>query len=94
MWDEVIQCLLVQERLAAATELLRERIAAAEQSGERAVASTLPKFYCLLGDLTKDVALYDKAWEVSGRRFSLAKRRLGAMAMFDQRVRALSNLAF
>ena len=36
-----------------------------------------PRFYCILGDLDNDLAMYEKAWEVSGKRYARAQRTLG-----------------
>ncbi|KAF2713119.1 protein prenylyltransferase [Pleomassaria siparia CBS 279.74] len=36
-----------------------------------------PRLYCILGDIENDLAMYDKAWEVSGRRYARAQRELG-----------------
>lgn len=35
-----------------------------------------PKLLCTLGDITGDLSLHEKAWEVSGGRFARAQRTL------------------
>lgn len=36
-----------------------------------------PRLFCILGDLDKSPAAYERAWEVSGSRYSRAQRSLG-----------------
>lgn len=36
-----------------------------------------PRLYCILGDLDKDTAMYERAWDVSGGRYARAQRSLG-----------------
>ncbi|ORY70493.1 uncharacterized protein BCR38DRAFT_320480, partial [Pseudomassariella vexata] len=38
-----------------------------------------PRLYCILGDLENDPAHYQRAWEVSNRRFARAQHSLGEM---------------
>lgn len=36
-----------------------------------------PRLFCILGDLEKSIAAYERAWEVSNQRYSRAQRSLG-----------------
>ena len=36
-----------------------------------------PRLFCILGDIDKSVAAYERAWEVSGQRYARAQRSLG-----------------
>jgi tetratricopeptide (TPR) repeat protein len=36
-----------------------------------------PRLFCILGDIEKDPKWYDRAWDVSGRRYPRAQRALG-----------------
>lgn len=36
-----------------------------------------PRLFCILGDLNKSVAAYERAWEVSNHRYARAQRSLG-----------------
>jgi hypothetical protein len=75
MWDEVVQCYRAQGRLSKAEMLVRERLAAGET----------PSMWAALGDLTQDPQCYNKAWELSNRRFARAKRSLGRMAFREKK---------
>ena len=43
----------------------------------RKIDPLTPRVLCLLGEITKDDEYYWKAWEVSGMRYTKAKRILG-----------------
>lgn len=38
-----------------------------------------PRLFCILGDLDKSPAAYERAWEVSGNRYARAQRSLGKL---------------
>eukprot|EP01098_Paradermamoeba_levis_P013375 TRINITY_DN6089_c0_g4_i1.p1 TRINITY_DN6089_c0_g4~~TRINITY_DN6089_c0_g4_i1.p1 ORF type:complete len:794 (-),score=249.56 TRINITY_DN6089_c0_g4_i1:18-2399(-) len=73
IWDEIIKCYLLLDKKEKAKEIVQERL------------STNPtaELWCILGDLTEDDELYEKAWEVSGHHFTRAKRSLGS-SMFKK----------
>ncbi|PJF17358.1 hypothetical protein PSACC_02794 [Paramicrosporidium saccamoebae] len=68
MWDEYISCLIQIGERTKAEELLNEKI-------EKDPLNV--KMLCILGDLKDDHTLYQKAWEVSNKRFARAMRSLG-----------------
>lgn len=68
LWDEAISC-MVQ---------IGDSKAALERIGlELEKYPSNPKLWCILGDLNDNLADYEKAWEVSGRRFGRAQRAIG-----------------
>ena len=49
-----------------------------EQTKERdPLPNNAPRLFCILGDMEKSVAAYERAWEVSGCRYARAQRSLG-----------------
>jgi hypothetical protein len=67
LWDEVVKCYQLMEKPHRAELVVRERIRLGET----------PYMLTALADLTEDLALYERAWELSNRRFARAKRTLG-----------------
>lgn len=53
MWDEVVTCFQLLQKPHRAEVLVRERLAAGEET---------PYMVCALADLTADEELYEKAW--------------------------------
>ncbi|RYP12460.1 hypothetical protein DL765_007314 [Monosporascus sp. GIB2] len=43
-----------------------------------------PRLFCILGDLENDPAHYERAWEISNRRFARAQRSLGELYLRNQ----------
>ncbi|RYP11934.1 hypothetical protein DL767_010557 [Monosporascus sp. MG133] len=43
-----------------------------------------PRLFCILGDLENDPAHYERAWEISNRRFARAQRSLGELYLRSQ----------
>lgn len=73
LWEEAVDCLVIMDRKARAEELARARLEIAPS----------PNLMCILGSLVKDHTWYQKAWELSGKRYSRAKRLL-AIWSFSQ----------
>ncbi|KAI0376317.1 hypothetical protein F5Y04DRAFT_266707 [Hypomontagnella monticulosa] len=43
-----------------------------------------PRLFCILGDIEEDAAHYQRAWEISGRRYARAQRSLGELHLRKQ----------
>lgn len=69
MWDNVISCYQMLEQEKKAEAVVLERLKVSPES---------PKLHCILGDLRKEPALYEKAWKLSDGRYARAMRSLGA----------------
>lgn len=93
-WEELVDCHRLIGDTGAAEELVREQLllldtAVAESSADdgltsRAAAnreSRRPRMLCVLGDVTRNPALYEQAWEESRKRCGRAKRSLGRLAV-------------
>mmetsp|Transcript_44297 Transcript_44297/g.80262 ORF Transcript_44297/g.80262 Transcript_44297/m.80262 type:complete len:965 (+) Transcript_44297:34-2928(+) len=68
MWPEAVDCLMVAERNVEATDMVKDLI---EQG-------PTPRLWCCLGDLEKDPKHFEKAWEMSNKRYARAQRSLGS----------------
>ncbi|KAJ3337145.1 hypothetical protein HDU93_001526 [Gonapodya sp. JEL0774] len=69
LWEQCVECLRILDKTAKAESLLRQLIEKSPRS---------PKYWCLLGDFTKDASMYEKAWNLSNHRYARAMRSLGA----------------
>ncbi|KAK9728459.1 hypothetical protein K7432_001062 [Basidiobolus ranarum] len=69
LWEEIIQCYGMLEKVEKAETIIQERLSIEPNS---------PKLYCILGDLKKEPAQWEKAWEISGGRYARAMRSLGS----------------
>ncbi|KAJ1677815.1 hypothetical protein EV182_005374, partial [Spiromyces aspiralis] len=69
MWEETVVCFQLLEQVDEARRRIQEQLDNNPDS---------PKLLCLLGQLDNDPALWHKAWEASGQRYSRAMRNLGA----------------
>ncbi|KAL8782354.1 MAG: hypothetical protein Q9195_009652 [Heterodermia aff. obscurata] len=59
-----------------------------EQSKERdPLPNDAPRLFCILGDMEKSVAAYERAWEVSKCRYARAQRSLGKHYFAAQELR-------
>eukprot|EP01127_Copromyxa_protea_P019654 TRINITY_DN642_c0_g1_i3.p1 TRINITY_DN642_c0_g1~~TRINITY_DN642_c0_g1_i3.p1 ORF type:complete len:821 (+),score=202.87 TRINITY_DN642_c0_g1_i3:19-2481(+) len=71
MWEEIINCYVARNDKEKAKTLIREQLAVKES----------PELLCILGDLTKELEHYERAWTVSRGRCPRAKRSLGIACM-------------
>jgi len=92
MWAEAALCYASTDKEDKARRMIRRQLFHAT-NGDDATAdldseswegaprdpppAEAPRFYCILGDLDNDLAMYEKAWEVSGKRYARAQRTLG-----------------
>ncbi|KAF2789234.1 TPR-like protein [Melanomma pulvis-pyrius CBS 109.77] len=92
MWAEAALCWAATDKEDKAKKIIRKQLFHAtsgnddtvdleEEKWEGAVRdpppAEAPRLYCILGDIDKDMSMYEKAWEVSGRRYARAQRELG-----------------
>lgn len=92
MWAEAALCYASTDKEDKARRMIRRQLFHAT-NGDDATADVdsetwegaprdpppaeAPRFYCILGDLDDDLSKYEKAWEVSGKRYARAQRTLG-----------------
>jgi hypothetical protein len=74
LWDEVITCYQLLGKPHRAELTVRERLKAGEET---------PYMLTALADVTGDESLYEKAWNLSNKRYARAKRSL-ARACYDR----------
>ena len=84
MWAEVALCWAANNREDKAREIIRHQlyIFVDNDVGDYNLERDLlpmdaPRLFCILGDLEKSTAAYERAWEVSNQRYSRAQRSLG-----------------
>jgi len=67
MWGDAVECLMAAGRNVEAVDMIKELL---EQA-------PTPRLWCCLADLEKEPKYWEKAWELSGKRFARAQRSLG-----------------
>ncbi|KAF4533823.1 TPR domain-containing protein [Lasiodiplodia theobromae] len=91
MWAEAALCWAATEREDKAKRIIRRELFHATDGNDDAAGDDekwegaprdpapgdAPRLYCILGDIDKDLSMYEKAWEVSGERYARAQRSLG-----------------
>lgn len=88
MWAEAALCYAATEREEKAKAMVRRQLYEATgqdedddnelfEGPERSpLPADAPRLFCILGDIDKDETFYERAWEVSGQRYSRAQRSL------------------
>lgn len=91
MWAEAALCLAATEQEGQAERVVRKQLYQPVEAEIDATQDTVqyteverdplptdaPRLFCILGDLLKDPAMYERAWEVSNRRYARSQRSLG-----------------
>ncbi|KAF2752892.1 hypothetical protein EJ05DRAFT_445966 [Pseudovirgaria hyperparasitica] len=92
MWAEAALCWAATEREDKAKMVVRRQLFHATSGDDESAdldtekwegkarsppPSDAPRLYCIIGDIDKDPAMYQTAWEVSGSRYARAQRSLG-----------------
>ena len=81
MWAEVALCLAATDQEGQAEQVVRKQLYQTSENGNvverRPLPADAPRLFCLLGDLLKDPTMYERAWEVSNRKYARAQRSLG-----------------
>ncbi|EUC46336.1 hypothetical protein COCMIDRAFT_4608 [Bipolaris oryzae ATCC 44560] len=91
LWAEAALCYAATEKEDRARKIIRRQLFHATNGDENVdldaekwegaerdpPPAEAPRYYCILGDIDKDLSLYEKAWEVSGKRYARAQRSLG-----------------
>ncbi|OJJ47053.1 hypothetical protein ASPZODRAFT_115976 [Penicilliopsis zonata CBS 506.65] len=88
MWAEVALCYAATEREDKARSLVRRQLYEPTNKDEEndddtyegpelaLLPANAPRLFCILGDIDKDPALYERAWDVSKNRYARAQRSL------------------
>ncbi|KAF1912978.1 hypothetical protein BDU57DRAFT_521601 [Ampelomyces quisqualis] len=92
MWAEAALCWAATDKEDKARRVMRQQLFHATNGNDEDAdpdsetwkgaardppPAEAPRFYCILGDIDRDLAMYEKAWEVSGNRYARAQRSLG-----------------
>jgi tetratricopeptide (TPR) repeat protein len=93
MWAEVALCYAATDREDKAKTIVRRQLYERTGTGEDAdkdsakydgpelspLPADAPRLFCILGDMDKDASMYERAWEVSNRRYARAQRSLARL---------------
>ena len=85
MWAEVSLCWAAQDREDEAKRILKAQLFDQQETPngleqeKSPLPNDAPRLFCILGDLDKDPAYYDRAWSVSKQRYARAQRSLGRL---------------
>lgn len=92
LWAEVALCWAANDREDKARLIIRRQLydrsdtvaeedesAAAFTKEKESLPNDAPRLFCILGDLDKSAAAYERAWEVSNKRYARAQRSLGRL---------------
>ncbi len=92
MWAEAALCLAATDRDDKARKILRRQLFYSTNPSDKAIntddekwegkvrdpqPADAPRLYCILGDLDRDIQMYERAWDVSNCRYARAQRSLG-----------------
>ncbi|KAF1968499.1 TPR-like protein [Bimuria novae-zelandiae CBS 107.79] len=92
MWAEAALCWAATEKEGKARRIIRRQLFHATNGDDEAAdpdeekwegaerdppPGEAPRFYCILGDIDQDLSMYEKAWDISGKRYARAQRSLG-----------------
>ncbi|KAF1836429.1 TPR-like protein [Decorospora gaudefroyi] len=92
MWAEAALCYAATEKEDRARKMVRRQLFHATNGNDETAdldeekwegperdppPPEAPRYYCILADIDNDLSMYERAWEVSGKRYARAQRSLG-----------------
>ncbi|EGE08690.1 TPR domain-containing protein [Trichophyton equinum CBS 127.97] len=96
MWAEAALCYAATDREETAKLMVRKQLyqrtnpdsTGDDDTWQGAELSTLPpdapRLFCILGDIDRDAAMYERAWTVSNKRYARAQRSLARLYMQEK----------
>ena len=79
MWAEVALCWAANDQEDKAREIIRDQLftdTGIERIERNPLPADAPRLFCILADIEKDVAAYERAWQISNCRYARAQRSL------------------